>query len=222
MRPLSLFVLAAAAMLGTPGAGAGQPSPPPDAIRGKKADVFSRPEFQAKKPSEPSWLFRQFLAFLEWLGSLREVAPLLFWAIVLGCVAMLVGLIALIVYQLRAVFAFGGRNRSASPDHAAQRIRLSVACREESDRRAAQGDYTEAVRYLFLSLVYRLDERGRVGFHKDYTNREYLELVADRLHVRDALRVIVDLLDDHWYAQQPCARSQYDECLEVYNRLAGA
>ena len=52
---------------------------------------------------------------------------------------------------------------------------LSIGYREEAARRAEAGDYTEAVRFLFLSLVYRFDERGRVSLHKDCTNREYLD-----------------------------------------------
>src|SRR5205807_1953520 len=129
-----------------------------------------------------------------------------FWLILIGCSVALVGLIVLMAYQIRSAFAVSGRGTPADQDRTAQRIRLSVAHREEADRRAAAGDYTEAVRFLFLSLVYRLDERGRVSFHKDYTNREYLELVGDRLHIRDALQLLVDTLDDHWYAQRPCGR----------------
>ena len=76
------------------------------------------------------------------------------------------------------------------------------------------------MRFLFLSLVYRFDEAGRVSFRKAYTNREYLELSADRADVRAALRVMVDVLDDHWYGQTPCGRGRYDECRAGYDRLA--
>jgi hypothetical protein len=129
-------------------------------------------------------------------------------------------IIWLIVWQARTVFAGGGGAKAAAD--AEERKRLSAAYRDEADRRAAAGDYTEAVRYLFLSLVYRLDERGRVGFQKAYTNREYLDLLGDRVPARDGLRVLVDALDDHWYGQRPCGRPEYDECRAVYDRLAAA
>jgi hypothetical protein len=209
------------AVVAVPCPAGAQPVPSADAIRGKRAEVFSRPEFRSSEPGPGNWLWRQLRDFFAWLGGLYDGSPILFWLILIGCLLALAALIALMVYQIRTAFA-GGPARAAPHERDAQRLRLSVAHREESDRRAAVGDYTEAVRFLFLALVYRLDERGRVSFHKDYTNREYLDLVGERLHVRDALRVLVDTLDDHWYAQRPCDRAQYEACLAVYNRLASA
>src|SRR5579883_51035 len=222
LRQLSLFALVAVAIVASARWGSAQPSPPTDAIRGKKTEVFERSEFKPSKSGPGSWLWRQFVAFMEWLGGLYTHNPFLFWVFLAGCVLILLVVVIFIIYYLRTIFTVGGRKRSTAQAETEHRIRLSVAYREESDRRAAEGDYTEAVRYLFLSLVYRLDERGRVSFHKEYTNREYLELVGERLHVRAALRVLVDTLDDHWYAQRPCGRAQYEECLAVYDRLIRA
>ena len=44
--------------------------------------------------------------------------------------------------------------------------------------------------------------------------------MADRLPARDALGVLVDTLDEHWYGQRPCPRPRYEECRAVYDRLA--
>lgn len=221
LQQLLSFALVAVAIVASARAGIAQPSPPTDAIRGKKTEVFERSEFKPHQ-SEPSWLWRQFSAFMEWLGNLHTYSPPLFWVFLTFCVLVLVVTIVFAVYHLRTVFTVGVRKHSKARAEAEQRIRLSVSYREKSDRCAAEGDYTEAVRFLFLSLVYRLDERGRVSFHKEYTNREYLALVGERLHVREALRVLVDTLDDHWYAQRPCGRAQYEECLAVYDRLLSA
>lgn len=211
-----------AAVLALAGTAGAQPSPSADAVRGKRAEVFSRPEFRPNEPGPGSWLWRQLRDFFVWLGSLYDGNPILFWVMLVGCLVALVALLALMAYQISSVFARGGRGGAAARGDAAARVRLSAQHRAEADRRAAAGDYTEAVRYLFLSLIYRLDERGRVNLHKDYTNREYLELVGDRTRVRDALRVMVDTLDDHWYAQRPCDRERYEACLAIYDRLVAA
>ena len=190
----------------------------PDAIREMAAEVFARPEFQ---PGDVDWLRRLLEAlagFFRWLGSLWDTNPLLFWVLLIGCVVLLLALLTHIVLQLKWAFAAAGRGRVDAAR--AERERRSEDYRLEAARRAAAGDYTEAVRYLFLSLVYRFDERGRVGFRKAYTNREYLELAADRADVRAALRVMVDVLDDHWYGQTPCGRDRYAECQAGYDRLA--
>jgi hypothetical protein len=222
MSTLRSRVWALVAALALAGSADAQPSPPPETVRGKKTEVFNRPEFKPKEPGAGGWFWRQIRDFFIWLGSLYDGSPFLFWVMLIGCLLLLALMIGLMAYQIRSAFVLGGRSGAAARDQAAHRLRLSVAHREEADRLAAAGDYTEAVRYLFLSLIYRFDERGRVSLHKDYTNREYLDLVGDRLPVRDALRVMVDTLDDHWYAQRPCDRERYEACLAVYNRLVGA
>lgn len=193
--------------------------PPPDAIRTATAEVFKLPEFGAAG-GLPQWvrgLLRVLAEVFAWLGSLWDTSPVLFWTLLVGCVLLLAALVTHIVLQLRwAVAAGRGRAEAAR----AERERRSDEYRREADARAAAGDFTEAVRFLFLSLVHRFDEAGRVGFQKAYTNREYLELSAERADVRSALRVMVDVLDDHWYGQTPCGRGRYDECRAVYDRLA--
>src|SRR5439155_22300924 len=103
----------------------------------------------------------------------------------------------------------------------AKRGRLSLAYHEEARRRARQREFTEAIRFLFLSLVYRFDESGRIGFQRAATNREYLALFAERPRVQAELKVFVDTLDDHWYGQQPTNERQYESCLALYEQLQG-
>ncbi|OWK42244.1 DUF4129 domain-containing protein [Fimbriiglobus ruber] len=217
-RPTPWLVAIAIALFVGPAAGT-VPDPPVSAIRETAGGVFNRPEFRPER-SEPSWLVRQFLAFFTWLGGLYETSPLLFWLVLVACLVALAAMIGLIVVQIRFVFARGGWGRTASDNRAVERARLSDSYREEAARKAAAGDYTEAVRFLFLSLVYRFDERGKVNFQTAYTNREYLDLLDDRVKVHDALAVIVDALDEHWYGQRPCGRAQYEACLTAYERLA--
>jgi len=200
-----------------------QPTPSPESIRAKTAEVFERSEFRPRDQGRAGWFLRQLVAFFAWLGTLSEHAPVLFWLLLITCVVALVGLLTVIGFQVRKVFTTSEELRRANAEDVARRRGLSVTYREDAARLAAAGEYTEAIRFLFLSLVYRLDERGRVSLHKAYTNREYLDLIGgERLPARDSLRIIVDTLDDHWYGQQPCRLPQYEACLGVYERLVAA
>ncbi len=212
--------MAAFVLLTSTASGQNAPSPSRDAIESKTKEVFERKEFQPPNYSKlsESWLFRQILAFFQWLSHFFAIAPVISWIIVGIIVLLLIALIVFIAFQVRGAFVDGGRGRKSSTP--ADRIRLSGTYRDQAKRFANAGDYTEAIRYLFLSLIYRFDERGRVSFHKEYTNREYLEFMNERQVVRDALQLIVDILDDHWYGLRPCLKQQYDECLAVYERLA--
>jgi hypothetical protein len=199
---------------------AAQPAPSPDTIRHTTEEILDRPEFRPQRSGKGTWLGRILRDFMDWLGGLAEAAPILFWLLLILCIAALLAVVILMVLQFRSVFTRSYRDRQASAEAAALRRGMAATYRREAEQCASAGDFTEAVRFLFLSLVYRLDERGRVSLHQAYTNREYLELLEDRLPARDSLRIIVDTLDDHWYGQRPCDRSQYEACLAVYERIA--
>jgi hypothetical protein len=189
----------------------------PGAIRETRDAVFQRPEFRDTS-SRDNWLLRTLREFFQWLGTLHEASPVLFAILVTVCIVLLVMLVVHIVRQVARAFAIV---RKAAPDEAerARRRILSETCHEEAMRFAAEQEFTEAIRHLFLALVYRFDERGRVSLHKAYTNREYLDLLDDRTPARDAMRTMVDLLDIHWYGQSRCDAEQYRACLRDYERL---
>ena len=189
----------------------------PNVVREKRAEVFNRPEFKSAELSD-NWLKRALRDFFDWLNTLYDTARWLFWLILIACLVLLGAIVYHIVYAVRRAVAAGRVHGHADSGHA-ERILLSVGYRQEADRRADAGDYTEAVRFLFLSLVYRFDEEGRVSLHKAYTNREYLVLLGNRTPARAALSVMVDTLDDHWYGQRACERPQFEACLAIYERL---
>ena len=189
----------------------------PESIRETREAVFDRPEFRTGSARD-NWVLRAFRDFFRWLGSLHEASPLLFAILVTVCIVLLVLLVVHIVRQVSRAFAIVRRMKPEEAERARRRI-LSEAYRDDAIRFADTGDFTEAIRHLFLSLVYRFDERGRVSLHTAYTNREYLDLLDDRTPARDALRMMVDLLDIHWYGQSRCDAEQYRACLRDYERL---
>jgi hypothetical protein len=197
------------------------PAPPPDQIQRAADEVFARPEF-APDAAQVPWLLRVLTEFFRWLASLRAADPILYWSLLAGCFVLLVAVLAWVMYLVvRSIgFSDADARRRLERQAADRRGRLSATYRDEAGERAARGEFTEAIRYLFLSLVYRFDEKGRVALHKAYTNREYLALVADDAPVRSQLAVFVDTLDDHWYGQRPAGPDQYERCLGLYDRLA--
>lgn len=194
------------------------PEPDVDAVARQLKEVFQRPEFTP--PPEPfwlHWLVQALTGFLGWLSGLYETSPPLFWVLLVGCVVVLVLLLTHIIWTLRRVWYASGRPADAAA--AARREALSQRLCREAERWAAAGDFTEAIRCLFLALVHRFDESGRVDFQAACTNREYLALFAERPPLQAGLRVFVDVLDDHWYGQRPSAQSQYAQCRRLYDEF---
>jgi hypothetical protein len=214
--PLAGLVLLALSL--PPACPASAPHPDGPAVRERLDDIFSRPRLRRAKTDPPDVLGRLLRGFLEWLGSLRDRSPFAYWLLlVLG--GALVGLLVFFVARrVRRVFTVG-EGRGSPPADEQRRRQLSRAWRDEAGRRAERGEFTEAVRCLFLSLVHRLDETGQVLFRQSHTNREYLRLFDDRPALASSLREFVDVLDDHWYGQRPTDEPLYRHCLGLYQDL---
>jgi hypothetical protein len=192
-------------------------APDPEQIRTALAEVLSKPEFSAQS-EEP---FFRLLELFRWLGTLYASSPALFWFLLLTCLGLLVAIAVHITFTVRGVFAARDRQQNTAQG-AAERQRLSESYRRQAGVAAEHQDYTEAIRFLFLSLVYRFDETGKAGFHREQTNHEYLSLFEHRPPLRDSLRVFVDILDNYWYGQRPAEPERYTECQALYQQIAGA
>src|SRR5439155_6858342 len=113
-------------------------------------------------------LLEWLVGFLNWIAAVRAGSPVIFWLLVVVCVVLLALVLAHLAWTIRRIFVL--QTEPHGPDAAAgKRQRLSGAYWEEARKRAAQQDYTEAIRNLFLSLVYRFDESGRVSFQRAWT-----------------------------------------------------
>jgi hypothetical protein len=207
-------------------AGAAVPHPPQDEIRKQVEEILARPEFAPPKETSLNWVEKIFLwigqritEFVIWLASLQATAPVLFWLLVSMAILAVLFLMTYAGRKVRRILYLGARPGGKDSEQQ-KRARLSQLYREEAQKWAARNNFTEAIRYLFLSLVYHFDEAGRVNFQQAYTNREYLALFAERPRVRTELRVFVDTLDDHWYGERPTDQARYEECLALYEDLS--
>jgi len=189
------------------------------AIQREVEQVYARPEFNPSKQADWSWLLKWIAAFFQWLGSLYDKNPVLFWLLFLGCVLLLVLIVGGITWTVRRAMFMNLRLKDPAGPNTEERLHLSSRYRSEADVRARAGEFTEAVRLLFLSLVYAFEESGQFLFKNSLTNREYLGIFASRPVVERNLRVFVDLLDANWYGQHPTRAEQFQDCLELYDKV---
>lgn len=137
--------------------------PSDDAIRRQLEKILSRPEFSPARDNKWLRVILDWLVdFMRWLSELSGTAPLLYWVLVAACVAALVLLLGHIAWTVRRVFYVDTSAAAKKKASKEQRERLSLAFLAEARVRAAAGDFTEAIRFLFLSRVERLDSTGAV------------------------------------------------------------
>ena len=185
------------------------------------ASILARAEFQADpEPANPlrEWLGNLLIEaalFLEKLverifttpGSRRLAGQLLIWGLTgLSAVALL-GLLAYVSRSLlRDFFKPEARRaaRAAPGDPLTAGAALSTA-----ETLSATGDYRTAVRFLYLSLLLTLEERGLLRLDRSLTNREYVRSLAARPELAGVLDEVSSVFDRVWYGYQPISAAAY-------------
>ncbi len=95
---------------------------------------------------------------------------------------------------------------------------FSGAVDRASEKATAQ-DYRSAIRYLYLSALLLLDEKGLLRYDATLTNREHLRQLTDRPQLRDHLQWIITVFEDVWYGYLPIDEQHYQQFQQRIQQL---
>lgn len=178
-------------------------------------EILSQPEFQYTA-DEPNFLQRLwqdmrqavedfFLRlFPEGSGFRLPVGPLL-------AVAAAVVVAAVLLYALRdVIIGFSADAAMQAEDELGGQPLTADMALQRAQALSTDGDYRTAVRYLYLSALLLLEERGLLRYDRSLTNREYLRTVAHRPELAAILREVIDVFDRVWYGFQTLTASEYE------------
>jgi hypothetical protein len=180
--------------------------------------ILAQPEFQWQSPRSPlaEWWQNlwervdQFLSRLLPQGDGRAGGQLLQ---LLSHVLTFVGTLALalvLAYVLRDLLADFAADVEMSPDVEAGDEDLTAATAlKRAEIVSGEGDYRSAVRYLYLSTLLLLEERGLLRYDRSLTNREYLRSVGHLPQLAGLLRDVIEVFDRVWYGYRPLDAADY-------------
>jgi hypothetical protein len=193
--------------------------------------ILSRPEFRYGGSALPGWLrwiVEQWQRFLEWLNNLSPAenpaagdgflaAPLVEQ---LATVVLLLLLAGLLAYALQGILAdFAAESVLALEETATGEPLTADGALRRAQELSSGGDYRSAVRYLYLSTLLRLEERGLLRYDRSLTNREYLKRVAHDPSLAKVLRDVVEVFDRVWYGYQPLDALAYQRYASAVEAL---
>ncbi len=180
--------------------------------------ILARPEFQwpSEQPSPLAEWWRQLRQrFWEFIArilpssggeSASAGVPLLQYAFTaLGSLA----LILVLAYALRGLLADFVAETEITPEEIADKDMTAATALKQAQLLSGEGDYRAAVRYLYLSSLLLLEERGLLHYDRSLTNREYLRTVAHLPQLAAILRDVVRVFDRVWYGYQPLDEAAY-------------
>ncbi|HLZ27163.1 MAG TPA: DUF4129 domain-containing protein [Chloroflexota bacterium] len=182
-------------------------------------EILARSEFQVDQ-SRPWWeqLFGPVLDLIGYLVArfFQIVADTTsgqegsYGIGVLGiCLALIA---AVVVYLVRSIRLSVRRESSVRSASLAERRERSERLWQTAQQLAAAGQLAEAVRVVYLSALYALDERALLHVESSLTNREHARQLS-RLHpdVGRTFNAVVDRYDRVRYGRIPITDAMFSE-----------
>jgi Domain of unknown function (DUF4129) len=83
---------------------------------------------------------------------------------------------------------------------------------------AGAGEFAAALRALYAATLAALDRSRLIQFDPARTNGHYLRAMPASA-TRDAFASFTTLFDRKWYGREPCSRAEYEESLELAERI---
>jgi hypothetical protein len=154
--------------------------------------------------------------------------------LIIGISTVLLAGFGLLAYRLLRDL---GYLRSATPTEAPP-VRATVAELDEATamadgippsllgRAEAEGEYTAAIRLLYLDILKKLQDGGHIRYRRDYSNRDYRRQLSGSTYGADFTQV-TGLYERFWYGAYPldrltyrASRRHFTELIETLSRGA--
>lgn len=168
--------------------------------------MLNRPPFVDAETQEGligrffNWILRILGRLLSPINVSPQAGSVVVWLFAILGAGLLLGVLLYLLLGMRVSLAHEARmDEDADPD---ANLTASEAV-QQATTLARGGDYRSAVRYLYLSSLLWLDERGLLRYDRMLTNREYLDRLAHNHELRDRMAPIVDTFDRVWYGHTP-------------------
>ena len=168
--------------------------------------ILNAPPYAQQPPPVSSSSSGNF-GWLDWLFDPSEF--------ITGCLTVLAIIVVTGVIGYTAMAIRGGLRREArrpivNEIEGEERNLSSVKAIQRADEVAVEGDFRKGVRYLYLSTLLWLEERGILRYDRTLTNREVLEAVPTSSPLRGRLTPVVQTFDRVWYGFDEIDQAAFD------------
>jgi len=184
-------------------------------------EILSTEEFKHQDYQPPWWLrlTERLLDHLPggtgWMGTVLE------WLFYLIAALVTISVFAFIAKRFRKLPSF----TTAGPQVAIEpQLHMDPgAARERAYECSQKGDYRQAIRYLYLSLLFYLDKAGLLTYHAGKTNGEILSEVYGSTDNEAELFASLTLsFERKWYGMEESSVADFQQCEEAVDRLIGS
>jgi hypothetical protein len=188
----------------------------------------SRGNSSAAPPAQRSREWTPNLNFFKGAGGLVEVV---FWGILAVLVIGVIGLIAWAIINREQTNKDPGLRSRTSDLTEEERleelpVQLDPAFKNLLDRVREyydQGDYNQAIIYLFSYKLIQLDKKRLIRLTRGKTNHQYLREVTGHNQLQDTLRLTVHAFEDVFFGNHDLTKSRFQQCwdnVDIFRALS--
>lgn len=186
--------------------------------------ILARPEFQwnsGQAVEMPSWLGNLLDAISKFLDRLIFVLANLVYQ---GRILLMIGAAILLLLVLFFISRTLSRSlvqdaQLAAEGSEGEGMLTSKGAIQRAQTLSTQGDYRNAIRYLYLSSLLVLDEQGLLRYDRSRTNREYLRSLSSHPELANPLRDVIEVFDRVWYGFESVDEQTYESYREHVEEL---
>ena len=145
-----------------------------------------------------------------WLDWLFDPSQFITGCLTILAIIVVTGVIGYTALAIRGGLKREARRPIANGLEGEERNLSSVKAIQRADEVAVEGDFRKGVRYLYLSTLLWLEERGVLRYDRTLTNREVLEAVPTGSALRGRLTPVVQTFDRVWYGFDEIDQAAFD------------
>jgi hypothetical protein len=169
--------------------------------------ILNAPPFAEQATPEPAAPRSSGGGWFDWLFDPSDFLTSCFTIL---AIIVVTGVVAYTVLAIRGGLRREARRPLPAGGDSEERNLNSVKAIQRADEVAIEGDFRKGVRYLYLSTLLWLEERGVLRYDRTLTNREVLEAVPTSSPLRNRLTPVVQTFDRVWYGFDEIDQTAFD------------
>lgn len=159
-------------------------------------------------------------AKLKGVFSNAEISSGALLALKITAIILMIAVIVLVIYFIVRIFK---RSRKVMQEEDALLLDI-LKDFDEVYQKAVEyynnGDYTQGMRFLYISLLIRFNELNIIRINKAKTNKQYLlEIKDNKPQIYEAMAQFTQAFNRHWYGRKNTDKATFVSWSDVYNTL---
>jgi hypothetical protein len=192
--------------------------------------ILALPDFKWNDQAQSifwEWVIRQWDRLMEWIfgrgsnsSAQSEPTVVSIWLPSPELIVALILLTTILIYSFRSILADFVADVNTQDDNQPEILTPQTAL-DKARQLSSAGNYRSAIRYLYISSLLMLDERGLVRYDRSKTNREYLRTVAGQPTLSEPLNDVIGVFDRVWYGNKEIDQAGFEHYAQKVEELRG-